>query len=159
MTRRARFPDHSVRQAAAEFIDGLAEWDWWITLTFSRWSPSERRAHALRDRWLRCIARQVVRDHLMVAWAGEAAALRVPHFHMVLSLPWDSEVFDPDLGRRLWRCMATDAGHTRIARFERPRAGARYMVEKHLLWDVRVVCPRLVTCRRRHGCRVISDPL
>ena len=141
---------NAVSEAAGRFVHDLAEWRWWATLTFRHDIGVDRADRAFR-RWLRAIARDVVRDHVTVAWATGPQRFGRPHFHVLLAWRWDSLVYDADLGEQLWRWVDHNAGHARVERYDRDEGAAWYQAA-HAEWDVNLVCPRSPRCRRNGPC-------
>ena len=74
------------------FVRDVAPWTWWITLTFRRWVPRDRARAALRS-FFRGVARDLVGDHVMIAWVLEPNRNGVDHAHALLAVP-DGRVLD-----------------------------------------------------------------
>ncbi len=125
---QVRLNTEAAKQAYGELLSGLAQWQWFFTMTFRdkvgewaaqrRWGRFWTEAQRVTGRldWVRCTEYQ--------HWRG------VPHYHsLVTGLPdyyWHTE------GARLgFKEMANDiAGFTRILEYD-PALGAAYYLSKY----------------------------
>lgn len=139
-----------------QFIQTYAPWTWWATLTFQTDISEVAGELAFRD-WARSVAREIVRDHVPIAWASELQRRGIPAYHALLAVPEGRQGFSASVGHRCWRRAHRSAGHTRIERYD-PQRGAAYYAAAHSDWDLNVACPRAAVCRHRNGCLYAPGP-
>lgn len=135
---------HAVTLRAAEkgLIAGFAPWQWFATLTF-RDERSDDSAHGAFKRWARCIARDLCRSHVTIAWAYEHQARDVMHYHALLS---------PHA--RALNVTATQIEGAWPHAYSAPveavfdAEGAAEYLLRHAAWNLNVACDRRPRCRR-----------
>lgn len=157
--RRLALPgavDPAAIQAAAAFIEGVAGWRWWVTLTF-RGAVGRATALECLKGWLRAIAKEHVREHVPFAFALDLQPSGSPHFHVLVAWEGDDVRFDAEAGRLLWRRVDPATGFARLAPYDPGGGAAGYMVDHHAEWDVNVACPRRSGCRKQ-GCSRAPSP-
>lgn len=133
-----------------QWLDGLAPWSWWVTLTFKSEVSEASGLRALK-KWFRVVAKKLVRAHVVIAWGYGKQSRGVMHFHCLLSPYQGANRFNASLADLAWKRSHYAAGHTRIERFI-PEGGAAKYLADHEAWDANVACPRPPGCRRAHGC-------
>lgn len=140
-----------------EFIAKHASWDWYITLTHRGYVTTAKAKEVVR-RWLRFLARDAVNEHLIVAIVTGRKPYQAPHHHLLLALPWRSDVVSKDFLHRSWRSTDPAAGITAIERYDGD-LGAAWYIGKHAGgWDLRTFCPRRGRCAQCHGCAFDDNP-
>jgi hypothetical protein len=146
-TRLGRPTGSGLCRQAAEFVGDLADWQLFITLTFA-WDASPDAAHAALKAFLRLIAAEHERRHLVVSWGGGRQFKGRLHYH-ILAVPYEGGDFrtDPRVLERLWH-----DGDCRVEPVRDREKASEYLVA-HEFWNVAVVCDRTMPCRRKHGCR------
>jgi hypothetical protein len=124
------------------------KWTWWVTLTFQRAVSAEHAETSFRL-WAKRLARDLVGEHVRVAWALERAPRS--HVHALLAMPPEAELTRRAL-ESTWKSDPT-AGFTDIVRYDSDRGAAFYLAKKDG-WRYDVACPRHRRCRRPKGCLV-----
>jgi len=144
-----------LQEAVGRYLHGLAAWRWWMTLTFRRYLPFEE-AQSVFKQWLRSVARHLVKEHFVVAWALEVQARGVPHYHVLLATP-PMVVVTSTAIQAFWRSADERAGFSRVNRFDLSKRAAWYMaIGPH--WDMNVVCPRIDRRCKRRACVEAPGP-
>ena len=149
------------RLVEMEYLRDVATWTWWVTLTYGGWVPRDRARLTLRS-WLSGIARDLVGDHVFVAWVLEPNRRGVDHGHVLLSVP-EGRTLERDAAEALWRRLDPLAGFTQMVRYRHggssdPRFGAAAYLGDKADWNVTVACNRALPCRRKRGCTELSGP-
>lgn len=161
MTFRSWRASRRTRLVEMAFIRDAAAWTWWVTLTFRRWLPRDRARAALRS-WLRGVARDLVSDHVTVAWVLEPNRAGVDHAHVLLAVP-DGATLDRTAAEALWRRIDERAGVSQMVRYRAggandPRYGAAAYLGSKIDWNVTIACNRAPPCRRKRGCVELGGP-
>ena len=143
------------------YVRDVAPWTWWITLTFRRWVERDRARSTLRS-WLRGVARDLVGEHVTVAWVLEPNRSGVDHAHALLAVP-EGKTLDRVSAEALWRRLDDRAGFSKMVRYRTggasdPRYGAAAYLSDKADWNLTVACNRAPPCRRKHGCVVLPGP-
>ena len=160
MSYRSWRASRRARLVEMEYVRDAAAWTWWTTLTFGRWVERDRSRSTLRA-WLRGVARDLVGDHVTVAWVLEPNRSGVDHAHALLAVP-DGKDLQRDAAEALWRRLEPRAGFTQMVRYRAggssdPRYGAAAYLGNKIDWNLTVACNRAPPCRRE-GCVVLSGP-
>lgn len=143
------------------FIRDVAQWTWWVTLTYRKWVRREQSRSDLR-RWLRGVAKDLVGAHVTVAWVLEPNRSGVDHAHALLAIP-EGKSLDRAAAEALWRRGDGLAGFSQMVRYRGggsadPRYGAAAYLGDMIEWNVTVACDRAPPYRRERGCMVLSGP-
>jgi hypothetical protein len=160
MSYRSWRASRRTRVVEMAFVRDVASWDWWVTLTHGRWVERDRSRSTLRS-WLRGVARDLVGDHVTVAWVLEPNRRGVDHAHVLLAVP-EGKTLDRAAAEALWRRLDPRAGFTQMVRYRPgkssdPRYGAAAYLSDKTDWNLTVACNRALPCRRK-GCTVLSGP-
>jgi hypothetical protein len=142
-----------LHQLTGAFIHNLLPWTWIATLTFD--DPVSRvTAASAVARWLRYLARTVLRTHVTAVWVAERGASNLLHVHAVLHADGRMNLPSAEALSGTWR-----DGFACIEKFRAELGGAWYMVEDILTvgdadWNISVGCDRRPGCRRK-GCTLL----
>ena len=138
-----------LQESAGRFVYGLADWTWYLDLTFSQRMHPERAGKVLRD-WAQDIARNYVRHHVPLVWTEEQQRREAVHFHALIATPQPDCLDDKLLGY-LWRTAHRHAEFNRVRRYDPAKGGAWYVAKSGVI-DFNVACPRIHrACKRRKG--------
>jgi hypothetical protein len=144
------------RRETGEWIRTHAAWTHFYTLTFAA-GVSEDEAVQLHWAWLKVLARRrdLVRDHIRVAYAVERGAGRSGrvHLHGLLAVPAPRLLRVED-ARLAWHQLHRFIGFDRFVRYTDGRGGPWYIVKTDE-WDIGTACPRRFA---RCGERCAEDP-
>ena len=136
-----------LRHVTAGFLADLADWELFLTLTFSADVSLDRGYGAFKD-YLQGIATERECQHYHLVWAGGRQRCGRLHFHaMVARLDQERFKLSQSEFKQLWRW-----GDCRVEAVRDQMAAAQYLL-KHDFWHVVMVCDRTRPCRRKHGCR------
>ncbi len=143
-------------QATGDFVYGICRWQWIAHLTFK--NANQASGRSMFRTWLRFIAEEVARDHVTVAWGTENQMRGVPHYHALLHWRWNSTLFSPELGEKIWQRAGFNTGFAKITKYDHSLGpgGVQYAMN-HQEWDLNVVCPRESRCRRK-PCAAAPSP-
>ncbi len=142
----------ALRQGWANFIRRTADWEWYVTLTFRGYVQERHAMNALR-KWARSLAKEQLGAHFSIVYTLErTTGAGIWHFHVLVGPALEGQ-------RRLtrqnieaaWRSASFHAGFARIERFDVGGNAPHYVV-KTAGFDIGIVCPRHVNCRRHAGC-------
>lgn len=150
--------ERRARRAAGEWVAGLTNWDWWVTLTFRRHVPDAVAQRALRI-WLRMIAKCVVKQHVLYAIASDLQTGGFPHFHVLLDVEARTAECSPDVVHDLWRAAHPSAGFTRMAGYREEGPAPRLVVRAHgMNLHAATVVDGRDRSRLQHLCKYLLRP-
>jgi hypothetical protein len=131
-----------------------------VSLTFRHYVPRERARTSLK-RWLRLVAKEVVRGHFRVVWVIERRHVGEQfHVHTIIE-PLNGASFNENDMWRWWRQADRYAGHVDLERYRRGPSDEHSIesyIGKDAEWDIAIVCHRPPACRRKHACTLLSAP-
>ena len=143
----------TLRRATAKFVEHLAPWRCFCTLTFAR-PVSDAIGHDAFRRWSRYLAKDLYRAHVQIAWAHGPQARGVIHFHALVA-PVELTAAPVELAElaAAWR-----GGPDVDVRPVHNAEGVADYVSRHPSWDANVACDRRPPCRRSCGCLLAPGP-